>query len=61
MSKPGVCDFCGVYPAKFTINGGLWWLCRPCMDLEYGKCRCTEDLQLDCRDPECRFPQGEEE
>ena len=58
--KHGVCDFCGVYPAEHTINGGLWWLCTPCMDLEYGKCSCTNDLQMN-HAGECKFPQGDEE
>ena len=32
---PGRCDFCQVGQAKFTINGGLWWICQRCMDREY--------------------------
>lgn len=62
VSKPGVCDFCGIYPAEFTINGGLWWLCSPCMELEYGKCRCTDDLILN-HAGDCKFAHllGDEE
>ncbi len=30
--KGGLCDFCGTREAKHSINGNLWWLCRPCMD-----------------------------
>ena len=40
----GHCDFCGFYDAKFSINGGLWWLCKPCMEGAYGPCPCTPDL-----------------
>ena len=57
------CDFCGFYAAKFSINGGLWWICSRCMDLIYDGCTCTEDLQL-VHHGECKYavlPGGEEE
>jgi ribosomal protein L37AE/L43A len=31
-SEGGRCDFCGTEPATHTINGGLWWVCRKCMN-----------------------------
>ncbi len=34
--ESGRCDFCQVNEAKHTINGGLWWLCSPCMNREFG-------------------------
>lgn len=34
-SGHGRCDFCQTAEAKFTINGGLWWLCPSCMEKEY--------------------------
>lgn len=43
----GHCDFCGFYQAEFTINGGLWWICRPCMELAYGPCPCDEDAMFE--------------
>jgi len=55
----GHCDFCGFYDAEFTINGGLWWLCRPCMEGVYGECPCTPDLIIDHLSP-CKMA-GEEE
>lgn len=33
-SGHGRCDFCQIREAKHTINGGLWWICDICMDLE---------------------------
>ena len=31
------CDFCGkMYPYLFPINGGLWTICKECMEFEYG-------------------------
>lgn len=59
----GKCDFCGFYEAEFTINGGLWWVCRPCMDAIYDGCTCTEDLVL-VHQGDCKFATqvvGEEE
>ncbi len=37
-TKPesGRCDFCQIEEAKFTINGGLWWICKKCFELQYG-------------------------
>ncbi len=32
----GRCDFCQVKPSRYTINGGLWWICKECMILHYG-------------------------
>ncbi len=29
--ESGRCDFCGVGKPVTTINGGLWWVCAPCM------------------------------
>lgn len=53
------CDFCGIYSAKYTINGGLWWICVVCMDRVYSGCTCTEDLQL-VHHSHCKYG-GEEE
>ncbi len=30
------CDFCQVNEPKHTINGGAWWICQACFDIEYG-------------------------
>ena len=30
----GRCDFCQIWEAEFTINGGLWWICKHCMEKE---------------------------
>tara|TARA_Y100000589_G_C27177193_1_gene639263 strand:+ start:704 stop:850 length:147 start_codon:yes stop_codon:yes gene_type:complete len=35
MTLNGRCDFCQVEEAKFTINGGLWWICKKCMNEMY--------------------------
>jgi hypothetical protein len=32
----GMCDFCAVAESKYTINGGLWWICEKCMIQQYG-------------------------
>ncbi len=32
----GRCDFCQIEKSKFTINGGLWWICEKCMIEHYG-------------------------
>ena len=52
-TESGKCDFCGWHEAQFTINGGLWWICKECMDSQYNGCTCTQDLQLihsgDCK------------
>ncbi len=32
----GRCDFCQVETSRYTINGGLWWICKKCMILHYG-------------------------
>tara|TARA_B100000519_G_scaffold135134_1_gene116724 strand:+ start:1848 stop:1997 length:150 start_codon:yes stop_codon:yes gene_type:complete len=34
-SEGGRCDFCQTEPATHTINGGLWWICRKCMNEMY--------------------------
>ncbi len=34
--ESGRCDFCQINEAKHTINGGAWWICQSCFDLEYG-------------------------
>ena len=57
---PGRCDFCGWYEPKFTINGGLWWICNSCMFEHYDGCSCSEDLIL-VHSGECKFAQGGEE
>lgn len=31
----GRCDFCQVEEAKFSINGGLWWICEKCMNDQF--------------------------
>jgi len=60
-NESGFCDFCGFYHAEQTINGGLWWICNPCMSSIYGGCTCTQDLQLIHLSP-CKYaPGGEEE
>ncbi len=41
----GRCDFCSFYAAEHTVNGGLWWVCKACMDSIYSECHCTEDYQ----------------
>lgn len=33
----GRCDFCQTEEAKYTINGGLWWLCERCMNEMYAR------------------------
>lgn len=35
VTESGMCDFCGIWEAKYTINGGLWWLCDHCMTKEF--------------------------
>lgn len=30
------CDFCQINEPKHTINGGAWWICQSCFDVEYG-------------------------
>jgi hypothetical protein len=35
VTESGRCDFCQVNESKHTINGGLWWLCTPCMEEQY--------------------------
>jgi ribosomal protein L37AE/L43A len=35
-SEGGRCDFCQTEEATHTINGGLWWICRKCMNAMYG-------------------------
>ncbi len=59
---PGRCDFCGWSNPTHTINGGLWWICTPCMSQHYNGCTCTKDLVL-VHSGECKFasPLGEEE
>jgi len=52
--QDGRCDFCGFYVPEFTINGGLWWICRPCMSQHYDGCTCTEDLVL-VHSGECKY------
>ena len=32
----GRCDFCATNESKYTINGGLWWICQSCMDAHFG-------------------------
>ncbi len=32
-SAAGICDFCGMREAKHSINGSLWFVCSPCMDV----------------------------
>ena len=32
----GRCDFCQIEEAKYSINGGLWWICEKCMMNQYG-------------------------
>ena len=59
-TESGRCDFCGILAAKHTINGGLWWICESCMDLTYGGCTCTQDLQL-VHHGECKYARSEEE
>ena len=34
MNLNGRCDFCQIWEAKYTINGGLWWICQHCMEKE---------------------------
>jgi len=34
-TESGRCDFCQIEEAKYTINGGLWWICEKCMIFEY--------------------------
>ncbi len=34
--ESGRCDFCQVRPAQYTVNGGMWWICRDCMKYQYG-------------------------
>jgi len=34
-SANGICDFCGIQEAKYSINGNLWMLCRLCMEKHY--------------------------
>lgn len=34
--KAGRCDFCQTEEAKYSINGGLWWICHACMEKYYG-------------------------
>jgi ribosomal protein L37AE/L43A len=38
MSKlnAGRCDFCFEREAVHTINGGLWWICKECMNRQFG-------------------------
>lgn len=36
MIDIGRCDFCQVNEPKHTINGGAWWICQGCFDIEYG-------------------------
>ena len=57
--ESGRCDFCGFYKASHTINGGLWWLCTPCMDSVYSDCTCT-DAAIVIHHGICKFD-GEEE
>jgi hypothetical protein len=47
VSESGRCDFCQIWEAEFTVNGGLWWLCKHCMKKEMEEERC--------------FPESEEE
>ena len=35
VTESGRCDFCQIWEAKFSINGGLWWLCDHCMTKEF--------------------------
>lgn len=39
----GRCDFCQINEAKHTINGGLWWICTPCLNDHYGRWECEEE------------------
>ncbi len=55
----GFCDFCGKGHPAHTINGGLWWVCKICMDMIYSECHCTEDYQAHHMSY-CKFV-GEEE
>ncbi len=36
VSESGRCDFCQIHEAKFSINGGLWWICIDCMHKQFG-------------------------
>ncbi len=55
----GFCDFCSKGHPEHTINGGLWWVCRDCMDAIYSECFCTEDYRHHHMSY-CKF-EGEEE
>ena len=35
VNESGRCDFCQTAEAKYTINGGLWWICMKCFDEHY--------------------------
>ena len=37
------CDFCWTKPARYSINGGLWHICRECMEKEFEQMRGEEE------------------
>lgn len=60
MKVNSTCDFCAFYDAQHSINDGLWWVCKPCMERIYGECHCTPDLIIE-HFSECKFADGGEE